>query len=73
MDYKKQRWQANPGAKHSYRNVVRQAKRAVQRSAGAEEELVSVSIIRCLPHDFIKSKCFVNSQNLESNSLNAAA
>jgi hypothetical protein len=53
MAYKEQDWHTNPRAKHSHRNAVRQAKRAVQRSAGAVEELVSVSIFRHLPHDFM--------------------
>jgi len=43
MDYKKLDWHTNPGYEHDLRNAVRQAKRAVQRAAGAEEELVSVS------------------------------
>jgi len=41
MDYKKLDWHTNPGYEHDLRNAVRQAKRAVQRAAGAEEELVS--------------------------------
>jgi len=73
MDYKGMEWHINPGAKASHRNTVRKAKRAVQRSAGAEEELVSVSIVRHLPHNFeIKNQMFC-SQNLEINFLNVAA
>ena len=46
MAYKEQDWHANPRAKHRHRHLVRQAKRAVQRSAGAVEELISVSIFQ---------------------------
>ena len=53
MAYKEQDWHTNPWAKHRHRNSVRQAKRAVQRLANAVEELISVSIFRHLPHNFI--------------------